>query len=180
MRARYYNAEQGRFTQQDGWEYANPEDPLSLNLYTYCWNNPIIFIDPNGNMWKVVPALDPRTRLYGGGSSNSDGRSHAAAYESSAYNTYRIKSTTALYDAQLGGYHSNNLSSGITNPSAYIVPGAETVTDDMAVLPQPIKEKPIVTNEGKNLQVEQKIKYCQILMHMVLILYLKGILLLEG
>ena len=137
LRARYYNPALGRFTQQDGWEYANPNDPLSLNLYTYCRNNPIIFIDSNGHMWQVVPALDPRTRLYCGGNGNSDGRSYAAAaYESSAYNTYRIKSTTALYDAQLGGYHANNLSSGITNPSAYIVPDAQTVTDDMAVPPK--------------------------------------------
>ena len=50
LRARYYNAAQGRFTQQDGWEYANPEDPLSLNLYTYCWNNPVRYKDYSGNV----------------------------------------------------------------------------------------------------------------------------------
>ena len=40
LRARYYDSALGRFTQQDGWKFAKPEDPLSLNLYTYCWNNP--------------------------------------------------------------------------------------------------------------------------------------------
>ena len=49
LRARYYDSSLGRFTQQDGWEFAKPEDPLSLNLYTYCWNNPVKFMDPYGN-----------------------------------------------------------------------------------------------------------------------------------
>ena len=49
LRARYYNSELGRFTQQDGWEFANPEDPLSLNLYTYCWSNPVMYVDSNGH-----------------------------------------------------------------------------------------------------------------------------------
>ena len=48
LRARYYNSDLGRFMQQDGWGFANPEDPLSLNLYTYCWNNPIMYFDYMG------------------------------------------------------------------------------------------------------------------------------------
>ncbi len=48
LRARYYDAETGRFTQQDGWNYAVPGFPLSLNLYTYCNNDPINMIDPSG------------------------------------------------------------------------------------------------------------------------------------
>ena len=48
LRARYYDAETGRFTQQDGWSYAVPGFLLSLNLYTYCWNNPVSYIDPSG------------------------------------------------------------------------------------------------------------------------------------
>ena len=41
LRARYYNAEQGRFTQ---------EDPIrdGYNWYAYCENNPVIFIDLSG------------------------------------------------------------------------------------------------------------------------------------
>ncbi len=49
LRARYYDAETGRFTQQDGWSYAVPGFLLSLNLYTYCWNNPVKYVDPSGN-----------------------------------------------------------------------------------------------------------------------------------
>ena len=51
LRARYYDAETGRFTQQDGWNYAVPGFLLSLNLYTYCWNNPVSYIDPSGHAW---------------------------------------------------------------------------------------------------------------------------------
>jgi len=49
LRARYYNPANGRFTQQDSWGYANPSDPLSLNLYTYCQNNPVLYVDVSGN-----------------------------------------------------------------------------------------------------------------------------------
>ena len=48
LRARYYDPGIGRFTQQDGWVFADPSDPLSLNLYTYCYNNPIRYIDLSG------------------------------------------------------------------------------------------------------------------------------------
>ena len=55
LRARYYNPGNGRFTQQDSWGYADPADPLSLNLYVYCINNPVMFYDPDGTI--IVPAL---------------------------------------------------------------------------------------------------------------------------
>ena len=53
LRARYYDPAIGRFTQQDAWEFADPSDPLSLNLYVYCINNPINFIDPTGNAFVI-------------------------------------------------------------------------------------------------------------------------------
>ena len=53
LRARYYDSAYGRFTQQDGWEYVNFGDPLSLNLYTYCWNNPVMYADYTG----AIPIL---------------------------------------------------------------------------------------------------------------------------
>jgi RHS repeat-associated protein len=48
LRSRYYDPAIGRFTQQDAWGYANPSDPLSLNLYTYANNNPIMYMDSSG------------------------------------------------------------------------------------------------------------------------------------
>ena len=47
LRARYYNSSTGRFISRDSYAGKN-EDPLSLNRYTYCCNNPIINVDPSG------------------------------------------------------------------------------------------------------------------------------------
>jgi len=52
--ARYYDAELGRFISADTIVQA-PYDPQSLNRYTYCRNNPLIYIDPSGNsFWDAV------------------------------------------------------------------------------------------------------------------------------
>ncbi|WP_027399036.1 RHS repeat-associated core domain-containing protein [Anaerovorax odorimutans] len=48
LRARYYDPVIGRFITEDSYT-GNSEDPLSLNLYTYCKNNPILYTDPSGH-----------------------------------------------------------------------------------------------------------------------------------
>ena len=50
LRARYYNPVIGRFITEDSY-LGKDSDPLSLNLYVYCGNNPIIYIDPTGFAW---------------------------------------------------------------------------------------------------------------------------------
>ena len=51
LRARYYNPTTGRFISRDSVT-GDINDPLSLNLYTYCHNNPIFYLDPTGhNAW---------------------------------------------------------------------------------------------------------------------------------
>ena len=49
LRARYYDPAIGRFTQQDTY-LGDYTDPLSLNYYTYCYNNPVRYRDPSGNV----------------------------------------------------------------------------------------------------------------------------------
>ncbi len=50
LRARYYDPSIGRFISEDSYR-GKAEDPLSLNLYTYCSGNPVNFIDPTGH-WR--------------------------------------------------------------------------------------------------------------------------------
>ena len=48
LRARYYNPGTGRFISRDSFA-GRRSDPLSLNLYTYCRNNPLRYVDPSGH-----------------------------------------------------------------------------------------------------------------------------------
>ena len=48
LRARYYDPYLGRFTTEDSY-WGESDNPLSLNLYTYCENDPIQYVDPSGH-----------------------------------------------------------------------------------------------------------------------------------
>lgn len=49
LRARYYDPTIRRFISEDSY-WGEHSNPLSLNLYTYAYNNPIRYIDPTGHM----------------------------------------------------------------------------------------------------------------------------------
>lgn len=51
LRARYYDPSLGRFINEDNVE-GQVNNPLSMNLYTYCYNSPLAYIDPTGNTAK--------------------------------------------------------------------------------------------------------------------------------
>ena len=50
LRARFYDPYIGRFTTEDSY-WGEDENPLSLNLYTYCANDPVRYVDPSGHVW---------------------------------------------------------------------------------------------------------------------------------
>ena len=54
MHARYYDGAMGRFTSLDPKNNAKPEDAQSWNRYVYALNNPLKFIDPNGQDVYIV------------------------------------------------------------------------------------------------------------------------------
>ncbi|WP_305133669.1 RHS repeat-associated core domain-containing protein [uncultured Clostridium sp.] len=57
LRARNYNPSTGRFISRDSFA-GRRSDPLSLNLYTYCKNNPIRYVDPSGHSYATLPNGD--------------------------------------------------------------------------------------------------------------------------
>ena len=52
LQSRYYDATLCRFLNRDNVNYLEPESINGLNLYCYCHNNPIMYVDPNGHMPK--------------------------------------------------------------------------------------------------------------------------------
>ena len=48
LNSRYYDPEVGRFLSADSLGYMDPERVNGLNLYAYCNNNPVMYIDPDG------------------------------------------------------------------------------------------------------------------------------------
>jgi RHS repeat-associated protein len=47
LQSRYYNPKIARFLSEDTYR-GDRKDPLSLNLYTYCHNEPVMYVDPIG------------------------------------------------------------------------------------------------------------------------------------
>ena len=52
LSSRYYDPSIGRFITPDSIDYLDPESINGLNLYCYCYNNPIMYADPDGHMPK--------------------------------------------------------------------------------------------------------------------------------
>ena len=48
LKTRYYDPAVCRFINADDVSYLDPENVNGLNLYAYCLNNPVMYIDPNG------------------------------------------------------------------------------------------------------------------------------------
>ncbi|WP_379351290.1 RHS repeat-associated core domain-containing protein [Paenibacillus sp. GCM10027629] len=60
---RYYKPEIGRFVSEDTYE-GQIHEPLSLNRYTYVYNNPLIYIDPSGHIPTVMEAARMAEDIY--------------------------------------------------------------------------------------------------------------------
>ncbi|MCG1025143.1 kelch repeat-containing protein [Dehalobacter sp.] len=57
LNARMYDPVTARFMQEDTYR-GDPNDPLSLNLYSYCHNEPLMYTDPTGHIpLPYVPGL---------------------------------------------------------------------------------------------------------------------------
>ncbi len=106
LRARYYNPVVGRFITEDS-VWGNDSDPLSLNLYTYCYNDPINYSDPSGFSRIIITVGDTGA---------SYGHDAGGAFSKSA-ETYIKENTTSedeiwvLYCGEV--YWSDSLKQGL-------------------------------------------------------------------
>ena len=57
MGQRYYSPELCRFIQPDDIEYLDPSSINGLNLYCYCFNNPIMYVDSSGHFPVAIEAI---------------------------------------------------------------------------------------------------------------------------
>ena len=89
LRARYYNPYIGRFISEDSY-WGEDTNPLSLNLYVYCYNDPIQFVDPTGH-WGVLgsitkavtSAVTSAIKSIGSSGSSSSSKSSSSSSSSS-------------------------------------------------------------------------------------------------
>ena len=51
LQSRYYDPEVGRFINADDVAYIQPDVLNGSNLYAYCGNNPVMYVDPTGTAW---------------------------------------------------------------------------------------------------------------------------------
>lgn len=52
LQSRYYDPTLGRFISADAVDYLDPEDVTGLNLYAYCGNNSVMYVDTTGYSWE--------------------------------------------------------------------------------------------------------------------------------
>ncbi|QOR35895.1 RHS repeat protein [Clostridium sp. 'deep sea'] len=104
LRARYYNPYIGRFISEDSY-WGEDVNPLSLNLYTYCENDPINYIDPSGHLAITVGEREVGNAKYTGKSTTGnlrdviEGLGGKVDYDGKTNTvTTRIGTKTVTYD----------------------------------------------------------------------------------
>ena len=63
LSSRYYSPELCRFISPDDIEYLYPESVNGLNLYCYCYNDPINYYDPSGH-FVITATIGLSTTAY--------------------------------------------------------------------------------------------------------------------
>ena len=107
LNARMYDPKTARFLQEDTY-LGDRNDPLSLNLYTYCHNEPVMYSDPTGHSpwsWLKKKVINPvGNKISSGAKWVGDKASEAASY---------VKDTTI------------NAWNDTKNAASYVVNGAK-------------------------------------------------------
>ncbi|MEE1257594.1 MAG: RHS repeat-associated core domain-containing protein, partial [Lachnospiraceae bacterium] len=117
LRARYYNPVIGRFTQEDIYRGDG------LNLYAYCRNNPIVYIDPSGNICEKR-ANDIMNKLVNNQASRNEQKKLAAYLR----NKDRYEGLNTAERAVLAQVERKKSNSGITQADFIVGPKGTVVS----------------------------------------------------
>jgi len=99
LNARMYDSKIARFLQEDTYR-GQANDPLSLNLYAYCRNNPLIYWDPTGHMESDVTI---------------NGKKIGNAQVSDGVTTGNIRDIATALGGEVGYDHKNKIASVTLN-----------------------------------------------------------------
>ena len=66
LSSRFYDPDTGRFLSPDSYSFLNPNVIHGLNLYAYCFNNPVMYADPSGHIPKWLAWLVSGAAIVGG------------------------------------------------------------------------------------------------------------------
>jgi RHS repeat-associated protein len=140
--ARYYSSAMGRFMSPD-WSaktepvpYAKLDNPQSLNLYAYVYNNPLTGIDADGHesteewMEKHAPIVAERMaeeKWSWGGAEGPSAELQGAANKAMAQQQITTAKGTSVWQgiknlAHLRGWNNNGLQGTVTTTETYTVP----------------------------------------------------------
>jgi RHS repeat-associated protein len=64
LNTRYYDPSIGRFISADSINFLDPSNTQGLNLYAYCGNNPVMYIDRDGNFPVLISLLAIAVATY--------------------------------------------------------------------------------------------------------------------
>lgn len=104
--ARYYKYSHGRFTSVDPlMASAKDTEPQSWNRYTYALNNPILYIDPNGELWVRNTGEDSGSNPYTWVDKCGEGQTCYAAV--SAYNNTMVRIYGSNNSSDITDYQAN-------------------------------------------------------------------------
>ena len=109
LRARYYNPVIGRFTQEDSY------NADGLNLYVYCRNNPVSYVDPSGNICDSAAETIRRKIM-----TNQASLNERKKYE--AYIRNKARNGNELSDKQIHAYQESLSSRNAYKPGTGIIP----------------------------------------------------------
>ena len=123
LTTRYYDPNTGRFINADAIEYLRPAAINGLNLYAYCHDNPVMYIDPMGTDISydcdLEEGYDPEDDLFnnaGGGGGSSTSNTTAGSYGNYGGSTY---GSSGYGNSGYGNYVASNYGSYTNRSSTY-------------------------------------------------------------